>query len=373
MSRRNGKVIGAIGLRGFPHVMGGVERHCEQLYPRLASLGFRLYICRRSNYLTEKSRCYKHENIDFIDLWVPKQKHMEAIYHSFIGLILLKVKGVKVLHIHSFGPAIVAPIAKMLGFSVVMTYHLPNYYQGKWNNFDRLLLRMVENVACLFSDTVITVSKTNQTVIKENTGKDSVVIPNGVNLPAHIDSDITSYHLTKKRFIFSACRFVPEKGVDLLLKAFNKLNTDWKLVIAGTADHVSKYSLDVFATAKKNSNIILPGFITGAELDLFYSNAGIFVLPSFIEGQPIALLEAMSHGLPVVVSDIPAHRELEIEERCFFKSGDVNNLAEKLNEFMHDGKLLDSGRKYRELVSDKYNWDSIALNTGKIFDILFKK
>ena len=362
------KVIGVIGLRGFPHVMGGVERHCEQLYPRITKLGYRVVVCRRKNYVNEQTKNQSYENIEFIDIWTPQQQHVEALYHSLVALMLLKFKGIKLVHIHSFGPAIVAPVARLLGFSVVMTYHLPNYFQGKWSTLDRFLLKVAENIACTFSNKIIAVSKTNQKIIKKNTGKDSVVIPNGVNLPSDIKGDLSKYAVTKKKYIFTACRFVPEKGIDILIRAFNNIVTEWKLVVAGAADHESKYSTDIVSLAQKNKNIILTGFISGNELELFYANAGLFVLPSFIEGQPISLLEAMSHGLPVIVSDIDAHREMEIEERCFCKPGDVGLWSEKINECLHNHKFLSSGIHNRKMVAEKYNWDSIADKTSAIYE-----
>jgi len=363
--------IGAIGLRGFPYVMGGVERHCEQLYPRLAKLGFTVFVCRRKSYLSDESRRAEFNGIIFIDSWTPKYKHSEALFHSIISLISLKKLGLKILHIHSFGPGIIAPLAKLLGFKIVMTYHLPNYFQGKWSKLDRIVLRAIEYIACQFSDEIITVSKQNQSMIKKNTGRNSIVIPNGVNQPAIVKGDIAKYGLKKKKYIFAACRFVPEKGLDILIKAFGKIETDWKLVLAGAADHESKYSKDLLALAKANDNVILTGMVTGSDLEGLFSCAGLYVLLSFIEGQPISLLEAMSHGIPFIVSDIPAHRELDIEENCFVPPGDVEALAKKLQSCLKDSVFLSNGEKYKKAVLENYNWDSIALKTAEVFRNLY--
>ena len=91
------------------------------------------------------------------------------------------------------------------------------------------------------------------------------------------------------------------------------LSGDWRLVIAGDADHEDEYSRKLKVMASKDQRVIMTGFIKGDVLRELYSNAGLFVLPSYHEGLPIVALEAMSYGLPVLVSAIPANMELVSE------------------------------------------------------------
>jgi glycosyltransferase involved in cell wall biosynthesis len=362
--------IGVLGLRGFPFVMGGVEKHCEQLYPHLAKMGFQIIVCRRKNYVSENAKKKKFDGIRFIDVWAPKNKHLEAIVHSLIGVFLLKLSGMSILHIHSFGPGIVLPIAKILGFRTVLTYHLPNYHQKKWSNFDRFVLKTFEQIACRFSDRIICVSETNRTIVRVNTGKESCYIPNGVNLHDIENPDVSKFGLQNCKYILAACRFVPEKGLHILIDAYSEIKTDWKLVIAGGADHESKYSNDLKSKGVCNKNIIFTGVLTGKDLESIFYYANLFVLPSFIEGQPIALLEAMSYGIPFIVSDIPAHREMNLNEKCYFKPEDTKVLKEKLLNTITDESFLSDGRKYRLLVNEKYNWDLISKRTAEVYKAL---
>ena len=124
-------------------------------------------------------------------------------------------------------------------------------------------------------------------------------------------------------------RFVPEKGLHDLIEAFRSLEGDYKLVIAGDADHETDYSRKLRQMAAEDDRIILTGYITGEPLNQVYTHACLFVLPSYHEGLPIALLEAMSYGLPVLVSDIPAHKEVELPAQRYFRCGDVDGLKEK--------------------------------------------
>ena len=82
---------------------------------------------------------------------------------------------------------------------------------------------------------------------------------------------------------------------------------EYRLVIAGDADHEIPYTKQLKKLAGMN-NVVLPGFLKGEELHQLFTHARLFVLPSFHEGLPISLLEAMSYRLPVLVSDIPANK-----------------------------------------------------------------
>ena len=94
------------------------------------------------------------------------------------------------------------------------------------------------------------------------------------------------------------------------------------------------------------------------------SHARCFVLPSSHEGLPIALLEAMSYHLPVIVSDIPANKEIGLEKSCYFPVGDVDALATKLQ------KNVDGAYHKVEYDISKYNWDVIADQVCRIYQSL---
>lgn len=107
----------------------------------------------------------------------------------------------------------------------------------------------------------------------------------------------------------------------------------------------------------------MTGFIKGAELGELLSNAGLFVLPSYHEGLPIALLEAMSYNLPIIASDIPANSELAQANETF-PVGNVNELRRQITEFI-SAPVFEQHTRQR--VKAGFNWDVVAETTERLY------
>ncbi|HPQ27434.1 MAG TPA: glycosyltransferase family 4 protein [Desulfobacteraceae bacterium] len=356
------------GTRGIPAIQGGVETHCEELFPRLARYGMDIVLIRRSCYVSPDNRINEFKGVRLVDLYAPHLKSLEAIIHTLLSIIWAKRHRADLVHIHAIGPGIMTPFARLLGLKVVFTHHGPDYDRKKWGIFAKLILRIGEKFASKYANEVIVISRVIEDSILQKFGRaSSHLIFNGVPVPkvsSTIDY-ITSIGLESRNYIFTLGRFVGEKGFDLLINAFVRLvNDDIKLVIAGDSDHETTYSRQLKDLALKNG-VILTGFIRGEKLQQLFTHARVFVLPSFHEGLPISLLEAMSYELPVIVSDIPANKQIDIPLERFFTSGDEKSLFAKLNyELAVDFKPV----KYD---MSQYDWDRIAVQTASVYEQVF--
>ena len=361
--------IMVMGTRGIPHIPGGVETHCEHLYPRMIKGGENsVTIICRSGYVVDKT-LNEYEGIRLKKIYSPKSKSFEAIVHSTIAVMYAAVKRPDVLHIHAIGPSLVAGLARLCGLKVVMTHHGPDYKRMKWNRVAKFFLKTGEWMGVKFSKKVIIISQEIKDHVANLYGrKDCVLIPNGVDKPAiSTNTDyIESLSLIKDQYIFTLGRFVPEKGFDYLIRAYAKssIAKKYKLVIAGDADHQSEYSLELKALAREN-NVVLTGFIKGEKLRQLFSNAGLFVIPSFYEGLPIALLEAMSYRLPILSSNIAANTQVNLPEEYYFE---VGNEASLLKHF-EDINLKEHERIDYDMT--RYDWDLIADETLGVYKSLF--
>lgn len=358
-----------VGTRGIPDLQGGVEKRIENIYTRMSDF-FELHVFNRAPYFKKKPSFYKGIRLHY--LWAPRNKYLEVPIHTLLSILAAKFYSPDILHFQAIGPSIFIPFAKILGFKkIVVTHHGPDYLREKWKGFAKVILKLGEYFSIKFADKIIVVSNYIKKYLEEKYHRyDLVVIPNGVDIPEILkDGDtLEKYGLKPKKYVFTACRFVPEKGLVDLIEAYGRINNPtFKLVIAGDADHESDYSRRVKSLAKQTPGVILTGVLSGRPLSELYSNAGLFVLPSYYEGLPIALLEALSYGLPVLVSDIPQHKEIPIPEYRFFPVGNVEVLKEKILQLYSRGITEEEKQNQISYLKEHFNWRKIAQQVITIY------
>ena len=364
--------------RGIPNVMGCVETHCEELFPRIAAMGEDVTVIRRASYVSDGLTEWK--GVKLVDIATPKKKSFEAIVHTFRAINKAKRLGAEVLHVHAIGPALLVPYARLLGMKVVFTHHGPDYDRDKWGKAAKMILKLGERMGCMFANEVIVISDVIKNLIARKYGRTEHVhlIYNGVPSPEICDYPeyFEELGIEKGKYILGMCRFVPEKNLHHLVSAFAEMNkglkgemvkglkgekvNGLKLVLAGDTDFEDEYSRGLKEMARKNG-VVLTGFIKGRKLHSLLTNCCCYCLPSSHEGLPIALLEAMSYKVPVVVSDIPANLEVGLPKEDYFPCGDVKALAEKLQE------VVSKPLKKVDYDMGKYDWDKIAKQVMEVY------
>ena len=358
------KII-VLGTRGIPDILGGVETHCQELYPRLAKKGHDVTVITRTPYV-KNYNISEYKGVKLKHIFAPKTKSFEAIIHTFLGVLYAATKRPDILHIHAVGPMIMTPLARLLGLKVVVTNHGPDYDRQKWGKLAKFILKLGEYLGTKFANQVIVISEVINSILKNKYNRNNAhLVYNGVNIPSFATSEtyINSIGLKKDNYIIGVGRFVEEKGFTDLIKAYSKLNTDTKLVLVGDADHETQYSKSLKEQAKK-TGVVLTGFIRGEKLNEIFSHAQLFAMPSYHEGLPIALLEAMSYNLNVLVSDIPANLEVNLDSENYFKVGNITELTEKLKAKLQYKNQSDN---YSKKIKEIYNWDLIANQIIKVY------
>ena len=192
------------------------------------------------------------------------------------------------------------------------------------------------------------------------TGKRIYIIQNGVDLK-RIDHNILDNRQTKKKkdaffTILSIGRIVDVKNPTCLLKAFKDCCIkNSKLIFIGNG-----YLKDSLMNASKDcKNIEFTGLVKRDEVYKFLQKADLFISTSKIEGLPIAVLEAMASSCPVILSDIPSHREI-VEFSDFVPLINPNDIKGFSEEILKYSKMLprerkEIGGKCRKLVEREFS------------------
>ncbi|WP_298952496.1 glycosyltransferase family 4 protein [uncultured Methylobacterium sp.] len=358
------------GFRGFPGVQGGVETHAEHLTPRLVELGFAVTACARSPYLDPRAE-RRWKGVSLLRTWTVRRTAAETVLHSFVCALVAGLRRPQVVHVQGIGPALVTPLLRLFGLRVVVTHHGEDYNREKWGWLARTALRLGEACGMRFAHRRIVISRSIDNLVAAKYHKSCAVIPNGVVLPElPRDSDlVTELGLEPGKYVLSVGRLVPEKRHLDLLRAFQAADLPgWKLALVGSVDHASSYADHLVLEARRDPRVVVAGFRSGEALRQLYGHAGVFALPSSHEGLPIALLEAMSYGVPALVSDIPANLEVVDDPARIFRVGDVPGLSAKLTALARAGCPDPALREaMRRADVGRYDWDNVARMTAAIY------
>lgn len=357
-----------LGMRGFPDVQGGVEKHAENLSRALTGLGCDVEAVVRSGYVA--GGLTEWHDIKLARVWAPHMTGVEAFVHTFLGVMYAALRRPDILHIHAIGPAFFAPLARALGLKVVVTYHSRNYEHKKWGRFARSVLRVGEWAGMTFSNGRIAVSEGLARDLMQTYRRPVSAIPNGIDRPRSVRSTNTlkAFGLTPKRYALMVARIDQDKRQHDLIEAWARLRpANWKIALVGAADYSSVYAREVAEAVGRTPGVVMLGHQTGTALAELYTQAGVFVLPSRFEGQPIAVLEAASYGLPVVLSDIAAHRELGLPHARYFSVGDVSALAGHVEAIFSNPAAQKLAPREQARLMARHDWMAIARHTLAVY------
>ena len=203
------------------------------------------------------------------------------------------------------------------------------------------------------------------------------VIPNGVEIP---DSTSTlpppewgNEFVRGRKVLLYLGRLHPKKGLPALLRSWREAiskNGDWIFVIAGWDQSGHRRELEqLVAQLGISDSVKFVGPVFGAQRDAAYQSANAFVLPSLSEGQPLAVLEAWSHALPVIMT-----RECNLGEGFEMGAairmeptiaGGINALETLFS--LGDAALGEMGLCGKRLVASSFSWPQIAAEMFSVY------
>ncbi|MCW3133420.1 MAG: glycosyltransferase family 4 protein [Methanophagales archaeon] len=288
-----------------------------------------------------------------------------------------EVEDCDVLHIHhaaTFSEFFLPFSSICSEHSLVNTFHIPagDCLGGE---FAKLLIATLASLYAGRSKKFISVSAEIAADIRRyssgydwdgnGNGTETVVIPNGVDITRFYpleEDEKASVKREKGVCIGYLGRLSPEKNIINMIKAVKTLTSESRLdnlylKIAGTGPLYDKIK------KMEDERIKVLGYVEDAPS--FYRSVDVFLLPSKLEAQPIALLEAMASGLPVIATDVGDNKYF-VQENGIICGASVKEIGNAIKEILSED-LKKMGAESRKRVERDYTWDKIAERTLEVY------
>ena len=288
--------------------------------------------------------------------------------------------------VHACVPSVVCNFERA---SSIVTFHTTSFFEARMTNklsqkiYFRTFPKMLEHRAISQSDHLIAV---NDHIKKELTEKYDApssaisVIHNGVDekvfSPAQPNTDRARRKLDLPPSCFviiSVLRLEPRKNPELLIKAFNKLvvdnpERDYRLILVGRG--VLLHKIWKYIREKNLSKYILlfSKRISEDFLSILYKCSDVFLLLSSYEGMPLTVLEAMSSGLPIILTKFGGSEKLVNDGVNGFQVDfDLENICYAITSLHDENLRFKLGQASRQIVLNHFTWKLTAEKTSEVY------
>ena len=347
------KHITIIGTQGVPANYGGFESLVENIIGDNKSPNVNYTVFCSSKDLPLQREEYKGAKLKYIPL---SANGVQSIPYDMLSLLKVPKETDVILMLGVSGSLILPLFKPFSKKKFVINIDGLEHRRDKWGKAARWYLKLSEKMAIKYADVIIADNKGIQDYVKEEYGKESVLIAYGGdhvirNMKANCEKDIlTKFALEPKDYAITVCRIEPENNCHNILEAFSK--TDKKLIFIGNWNR-SEYGRNLKEKYSKFSNIIIQDPIY--DIDILYAlrkNTGMYIHGHSAGGTNPSLVEAMFFGCPILCYDVVYNRASTQEKAYYWK--DVDELVDLLNRSDLCGEVM------RSIAQKEYTWKTIA-------------
>lgn len=363
--------IAVIGLRGLV-CEGGIESYCRYVCPGIVARNHEVTVYTRRRYGTEKK---------FGSLTVSPVRSfgfggVETFTYSFVALAhAIKSRKFDVVYFQAIGPAIFAPLARLAGLGVVVRHVGADWQRPKWGAVGRSVLRLAEWTVARYATVVICLSDDIAAgFLERQTPKAEVlIISNAVPKPTQVANTdlLRKYDLQPERYILAVSRLTPEKGLHTIISAFTATglaSMGWKVVIVGGYDPACSYARKIAGPAQATTGVVLTGELMPNDVSVLFANAAIYVNASSHEGMSFSLLEGLSHGVPSIVSDIPANISICKGLAIVVPPENIKALADAMMRCAKEPMRSDERQALRDLIAQNHDMHTAIEETTRALE-----
>jgi len=363
--------IAAFGFRHIPPCDGsaGADKFAVELYSRLIKLGCNVTVYNRI-YNENNLKHSTYQGIKIVNLRTVKRSGFDSLLHSLKATfhIILFNTG-KIVHIHNGGNGIFAIILRIFGKKIFISQDGIDWKRGKWKWYAKIYLYLTSFITAYFANKVIFDNVFAKELFEKRFCKKFDFIPYGSEVKIEKDDKpvLKKYNLNKGEYFLFVGRFIPDKGLQYLIPAFEKVQTNKKLILVGGSPNTSMFESNLRKTEDKR--IIFTGYIYGDDTNILIKNCYTYIQPSDVEGLSPVVLTVLGLGVPVLCSDIPENLYLVKDEATIFKKSSIESLIDKINYVLENPEIINQlALKAQKRILKDYSWDNIAEQHFKLFN-----
>jgi glycosyltransferase involved in cell wall biosynthesis len=363
--------IAAFGFRSLPPSQGsaGADKFALELLPRLASRGHEVVAYNRVYPDQDANRDGEFRGVKVRSFRTVARSGFDTLLHSAKATYdIIRHNRADVVHIQNGGNSLFAAVLRLFGKRTYLSQDGLDWERDKWSWYAKLYLRIMTQLTARVHNEVIFDNVFARAYFEDRFERKYAFIPFGADVEDNgISDDILGrLGLEKDNYLLFVGRFIPDKGLQYLIPAFERTKTDKKLVLVGGSPNPSAFEAGLRDT--DDARIVFPGFVYGADTHALMQNCYAYIQPSDVEGLSPVILESSFLGAPVICSDIEQNQYILGDTGVYFRKGDTDHLCEVLAEAVGDqAKLKQQAAAQRQRITEKFSWDSVVDDHVDIF------
>lgn len=363
--------IAILGTRGVPANYGGFETLAEELGARLVERGHPVTVYGRSPWIKYDGTHYR--GIRVLLLPTIRHKYLDTVFHTFVSTLHALFKPYRVILMCNAANSVFCLPLRLFGKKVALNVDGLDRMRKKWNIAGRLWYLIGEFLAVRFPNRLVTDALVIQRYYMERYGAASAFIAYGADgTPAETRNTLDRLGLDGGDYLLYVARLEPENNAHVVVKAFEKVRTEQKLLVVGHAHYADDYIKRLHATS--DPRIIFTGGIYGEGYRELQTNASAYIQASEVGGCHPSLIEAMGFGNCVVVNDTPENRETIGDAGVVYNFNDPDDLAAKLQHLLDNPHEIERCRSQAaRRARTVYSWEHIVEQYEKLFKEMAEK
>lgn len=368
--------IAAFGFRSLPLREGcaGADKFASELFPRLVKYGHQVIGYNRL-YPGQEALASEYMGVRLKNFKTIRNKGFDTLLHSFKCTVDIIFRNTAdIVHIQNGGNSVWALFLRLAGKKVFLSQDGIDWNREKWPWYGKIFLKFSAFLTAHLPNMVIFDNVFAKELFEKRYGKEYDFIPFGSDV-TEFDEDDTIFNdlkIKKGEYFLFIGRIIPDKGLHYLIPAFNKLETDKKLVLVGGSPNPSDYEKNIRSTS--DSRILFSGYIYGDDSLRLMKHAYCYIQPSDVEGLSPVVLNVMGIGTPIICSDIKENIYAVDDTAILFEQGNIDSLLSAMKLSLDSKKLIeDNSNRAKYRAESLFSWDKVAHEHESVFRSFLSK